>query len=160
METHKQHTQQPQHTHYRHLAIMSGISFVAMFILMYAMVDVFANVYSNLNQVYMAGLMVAPMIVIELVVMRAMYHDKKLNGLIIAASIIGGALFFGAIRQQTLIADKQFLRSMIPHHAGAILMCHDATIQDPEIKKLCDEIRESQTREIAQMKAILQRLEK
>jgi hypothetical protein len=35
--------------------------FVAMFILMYSMVDRFANVYPNVNQFYMAGLMAAPM---------------------------------------------------------------------------------------------------
>ncbi len=32
------------------------------------MVNTFENVYSNLNEVYMAGLMTAPMVVIELVV--------------------------------------------------------------------------------------------
>ena len=48
---------------------------------------------------------------------------------------------------------------MIPHHAGAILMCENANIQDPEIKKLCEEIVASQQREIAQMKAKLIELE-
>jgi hypothetical protein len=36
-----------------------------MYILMYAMVDRFGNVYSSLNQLYMAGLMTVPMIVID-----------------------------------------------------------------------------------------------
>ena len=65
--------------HYRHLLIMAALSFVSMYILMYAMVDAVGNVYANVSQVYMAGLMTAPMVVIELVVMRAMYHDKKRN---------------------------------------------------------------------------------
>lgn len=47
---------------------------------------------------------------------------------------------------------------MIPHHAGAILMCEEANIQDPEIKKLCEEIKLSQQREIDQMKAKLNEL--
>jgi hypothetical protein len=38
------------------------LSFVALYILMYAMVDRFANVLNNRNQVYMAGLMAAPMV--------------------------------------------------------------------------------------------------
>jgi FlaA1/EpsC-like NDP-sugar epimerase len=156
-ETHREHAHQ---NHYPRLAIMAVLSFIAMFILMYAMVDVFANVLSNLNQAYMAGLMVSPMIVIELLVMRTMYQNRKLNALLIVGSIVAGVLCFAAIRQQTLITDVQFVRSMIPHHAGAILMCNESAIQDPEIKKLCDEIRESQTREIAQMKAILQRLDR
>jgi uncharacterized protein (DUF305 family) len=48
---------------------------------------------------------------------------------------------------------------MIPHHAGAVLMCEQAPIQDVEIKALCEEILRSQRREIDQMKAILARLE-
>lgn len=35
--------------HYGHLAMMTLLSFVAMFIMMYAMVDRFANVYPNVN---------------------------------------------------------------------------------------------------------------
>jgi uncharacterized protein (DUF305 family) len=47
---------------------------------------------------------------------------------------------------------------MIPHHAGAILMCEEAPIQDPEIKQLRSSIIASQQAEIDQMKAILNRL--
>ena len=77
--------------HYRHLIAMAALSFVAMYILMYAMVNTIADVYMNVNQVYMAGLMTAPMIVIELLGMRGMYHNTKLNALIIAASVLGRA---------------------------------------------------------------------
>lgn len=64
------------------------------------------------------------------------------------------------IRQQAAISDKQFLRSMIPHHASAILMCEQASISDPEIKQLCEEIISSQQREIDQMQAKLDELER
>ena len=47
---------------------------------------------------------------------------------------------------------------MIPHHAGAILMCDQADITDPEIKKLCEEIVRSQQKEIAEMKTKLNEL--
>ena len=40
--------------------MMTVLSFIAMYALMYAMVDSFESVYANLNQVYMAGLMTAP----------------------------------------------------------------------------------------------------
>jgi uncharacterized protein (DUF305 family) len=63
------------------------------------------------------------------------------------------------IRQQTLVSDRQFLRSMIPHHAGAILMCRQAPIADPEIQRLCTTIISSQQAEIDQMKAKLRELE-
>lgn len=145
--------------HYRHLLIMAILSFVAMYILMYAMVNVIDNVYNNFNQFYMAGLMTAPMVLIELFVMRSMYQDRTRNALIIVGSVIAALVFFLLIRQQAAVSDKQFLRSMIPHHAGAILMCEQAPIQDAEIKELCGNIISSQQAEIHLMKAKLQSLE-
>lgn len=146
------------HGHYVRLVIMSILSFIAMFMLMYAMVDSFSNVFANLNQVYMAGLMAAPMVLIEIFLMRAMYPKTKWNVAIISVSVFALLLFWFDIRQQAAIGDKQFLRSMIPHHAGAILMCEQAPIQDPEIKELCRQIISSQQREIDQMKAKLAQL--
>jgi hypothetical protein len=145
--------------HYRHLVIMAVLSFISMYILMYAMVNTIGNVYNNVNQFYMAGLMTAPMVVIELVVMRAIYQDKRRNALIIARIVIAALVFFLLIRQQIAISDKQFLRSMIPHYAGAILMCEHASIDDPEIQELCKNIISSQQAEIDQMKAKLSELE-
>jgi len=144
--------------HYGHLAIMTALSFVAMFILMYAMVDRFANVYPNVNQVYMAGLMAAPMVIIELLVMRAMYPDMKLNMIFGGVALAALVIFFLGIRAQTAVGDQQFIKSMIPHHAGAILMCDQATITDSELKKLCSEIVRGQQQEIDQMKKVLARL--
>jgi uncharacterized protein (DUF305 family) len=158
MHEHHSNRSNMSENHYRHLLIMAALSFIAMYILMYAMVDTIGNVYNNFNQVYMAGLMTAPMVLIELFVMRSMYQDKRLNTLIIAGSILAGLVFFLLIRYQTAISDKQFLRSMIPHHGGAILMCEHSTIQDAEIQGLCGNIISSQQSEIEQMKAILDRL--
>lgn len=150
---------QTKENHYRHLGIMSVLSFLAMYILMYAMVDSFDHVYMNINQLYMAGLMTAPMVLIEPVVMRGMYHDKKLNAVIAAAGVVVGVLTFVFIRQQTAVSDGQFLRSMIPHHSGAILMCQQASLQDLEIRGLCRTIVSSQQQEIDQMTAMLRRLQ-
>ena len=150
---------QMQH-HYKRFLIMIVLHFIAMYIFMYAMVNVFGNVFNSLNQVYMAALMTASMVLIELPLMSSMYELKKLNMIILAAGavVLIGSWF--AIRQQAAIGDQQFLRSMIPHHAGAILMCQQATIQDPEIKKLCGAIILSQQTEIDQMKAKLDELSK
>jgi uncharacterized protein (DUF305 family) len=145
-------------SHYVLLLTMTVLSFVSMYILMYAMVDRAANVYGNLNQVYMAGLMTAPMVLIELAVMGAMYQNKKLNVAIMVAAAVLGLLFFAGIRQQAAIGDTQFLKSMIPHHAGALLMCNEAPLTDAEIQQLCKTILAGQQAEIDQMKAILARL--
>ena len=146
--------------HYKKLLVMAGLSFMSMYVLMYAMVNTFANVVPNINQFYMAGLMTAPMIIIEMGLMGSMYMDKKLNTIIVAISSILLIAFFVFIRQQSAVSDKQFLKSMIPHHASAILMCTKANIQDAEIKDLCQSIISSQQQEIDQMKAKLQELEK
>jgi hypothetical protein len=142
---------------YQHLLVMAALSLVSMYFLMYAMVDRPANVYGNLNQLFMAGLMTAPLILIELIVMRGMYPNRKRNALICTASVALGVAMFLFIRQQTAIADEQFLRSMIPHHSGAILMCERAKLSDEQLRELCDSIVESQQEEIALMAAMLDR---
>lgn len=88
------------HNQYIRLLFMAALSFVSMYVLMYAMVNSFENVFSSLNQFYMAGLMAAPMTLMEIFLMRAMYEDKKLNALIVGGSIIAMLAFFVFIRQQ------------------------------------------------------------
>ena len=146
-------------TQYTKLLWMAVISFIAMFILMYSMVDRLANVVPNINQFYMAGLMTAPMIIIEMALMGSMYMNKKLNLLIIAISAVVLIACFLFIRMQTGVSERQFLKSMIPHHAAAILMVKEAKLSDPEIKKLANDIISSQQKEIDFMKARLKEMD-
>lgn len=102
--------------------------------------------------------MAAPMAIIEVLLMRSMYANNKLNAAILAVSL-GSLLFFWlGIRNQIGVGDVQFARSMIPHHSGAILMCNEAKVSDPELKALCADIVEGQRREVDQLKSILARL--
>lgn len=140
---------------YLKLLYMALLSFASMYILMYAMVNQLNNVIPNINQFYMAGLMTMPMILIEMIVMSTMYMDKNRNKLIIILSSIALVVFFLLIRYQSAVSDNQFLKSMIPHHAAAILMCEETTIKDPEINTLCGNIISSQQQEIDQMKTLL-----
>ena len=145
---------------YWRLFAMTALSFISMYVFMYAMVDRLTNVYPSLNQLYMAGLMTAPMLIIEILLMWSMYKNAMANVMIIAAAIVALGVSFMLIRQQTAVGDTQFLRSMIPHHAGAILMCENAPIKDAELKELCKTIVSSQRSEIIQMKEKLMKLEK
>jgi uncharacterized protein (DUF305 family) len=104
--------------------------------------------------------MVAPMAIFELVIMGSMYPNKRLNKILIAVSVSALALFWFGIREQTAVGNEQFIKSMIPHHAGAILMCASAQITDPELQKLCQTIKSSQQAEIEKMKHILTRLKR
>jgi len=142
---------------YLRLLAMAALSFVAMYVLMYAMVNAFGNAIPNLNQAYMAGLMVAPMVIIEILLMRPMYANRGWNAAILTVSAAVAIVFWVGIREQAAIGDNQFLKSMIPHHAGAILMCEKARIETPEIKELCSTIISSQQAEIDQMRGLLRK---
>ena len=144
-------------TPYLRLLAMAALSFIAMYILMYAMVDRLANVIPNLNQAYMAGLMTAPMVIIELLVMRPMYEQRGWNAAILATSAAALVLCWFAICDQVAIADTRIPEIHIPHHASAILMCEEARLQNPEIRKLCETITSGQQAEVDQMKALLQK---
>ena len=146
--------------HYGKLGLNLAASVVIMYLVMFAMIDTLGEFYNNLNMVYMALMMVSPMAILMLLMMRSMYHNKRLNLLLHAGFAGLFLLAFAGIRAQAAIGDVQFLRSMIPHHSGAILMCREASLDDPEIRELCfkpNGIVQSQRQEIEQMRRILQR---
>ncbi len=152
----KTHDMKPQANHYGRLGLMLLASFAAMYVLMYAMVDVVGNAIPSVNQAYMAGLMTAPMLVIELLLMGSMYPNKTANKVLLATGVAALGLFWWGIRSQAAVNDDQFLRSMIPHHAGALLMCREAELRDPELKALCNSIIAGQQSEIDFMRKKLE----
>lgn len=141
---------------YISLLIALSISYVVMFALMFSRVNEFSNLFLSLNQVYMAGLMIAAMLIIMLTAMGSMYQNKKLN---IALLIVGTAMivmFWTFLRAQTGVGNQQFLRSMIPHHAAAILVCQQSSLTNPRIQELCTEIVKTQKEEIRIMKTLME----
>lgn len=140
-----------KHSNWTKLLVMSVISFISMYAIMYLMVNVFSDVYANLNQLYMVLAMVSVMVIIEILIMGDMYNKKvKLITILLSIIVLITSIFF--VRNQTFISDKEFIRSMIPHHSSAILMCDKADIQDIEIQNLCKNIISSQQEEIDWMK--------
>jgi uncharacterized protein (DUF305 family) len=144
-------------SHYKTFALNLLISLIIMYLVMFAMIDGWSDFHNNLNTFYMALAMVAPMGALMLAMMGSMYGNRRLN--LVLYLVFAGlfAIGFGATRLQAGIGDRQFLRSMIPHHSGAILMCRQARLTDPEIIDLCGRIQRSQRREIDEMNAILSR---
>ena len=152
---------QPQHgqNQYMHFGIELVIDFVIMFFVMYTMIATLGHLYLNINNLYMTLMMVAPMAIVMLISMRSMFPKKNLNIFVGVVAVLVFIISFIGMRTQAAVGDAQFLRSMIPHHSGAILMCEQAPITDPEIKTLCQQIITSQQQEISQMEQILRRLE-
>lgn len=144
---------------YVRLAVMVGLSLLWMYAAMFAMVNSLSDIYMNLNFFYMALLMAAPMGLLEILFMARMYPDRRWNFAIAGVSLVLVLFSFAAIRSQAAVGDEQFLESMIPHHSGAIQMCQESSIDDAEIRELCDRIIQGQAEEIEEMKAILERLE-
>jgi uncharacterized protein (DUF305 family) len=145
--------------HYLMFGVNMALSLVVMYFVMFSMIDGWADFRNNVNMLYMALTMVAPMGVIMLATMGGMYARKGLNLALYAVLTLLFVGAFAATRLQTKVDDRQFIASMIPHHSGAILMCREAELRDPELLKLCNDIQGAQRREIEQMNAIRARLD-
>lgn len=162
--THSSHTVEHKHDKgsgrpYLMFWINMVLGLIVMYVVMFSMIDGIHDFRNNLNMFYMAVTMWAPMGFFMLATMPGMFPKKALNIALYAAFIVLTIGSFAATRAQALIDDRQFIDSMIPHHSGAILMCREAGLSDPELVSLCDEIVDAQRSEIEQMERIIERIE-
>src|SRR3546814_11945687 len=100
-----------------------------MYLVMFVMIDRLSSFYNNLNMFYMTLMMVSPMVVLMVLAMRDMFPSKRLNTLLLLGSAVAFFGRFALIRNQTTNGDTAFIRSMIPYHSGAILMCDKAQLR-------------------------------
>jgi hypothetical protein len=139
--------------------INMALGLLVMYAVMFSMIDGIRDFRNNLNMLYMAVTMWAPMGIFMLATMPGMYPRRSLNIALVVAFIALTHGSFAATRAQALIDDRQFIDSMIPHHSGAILMCREAKLTDAELVSLCEDISGGQRSEIEQMERIKARLE-
>lgn len=145
---------------YKKFSFMMIISFIIMYCVMFLNITQLDYFYISTTRLYMALLMISPMAVVMMLMMGKMYPNKKINAEIIVSAV---AIFFitlAGLRTQTPIGDIQYMKAMIPHHSSAILTSENANIKDHEVRRLADGIIEAQKREIAEMKALIQKLKK
>lgn len=144
---------------YRKFLLMIFVSTVIMYGMMFLNVFSFTHIHISLTRILMALMMGAAMAIIMLLFMWQMYPSKKKNGLIlvISAVIFVASLFM--VRTQTGVSDISWMKAMIPHHSIAILTSTEADLKDPEVKKLADEIIETQKKEIKKMNQMIERLQ-
>jgi uncharacterized protein (DUF305 family) len=144
---------------YQKFALMMAVSFVIMYGVMFLNADIFDHVMLSTTRTYMTILMIAPMAISMMFFMWGMYENKKANYIIIASALVIFLATLTMLRNQTLIADVQWMKAMIPHHSSAIMVSQKAHLQDPEAQKLAQDIIEAQKKEIAQMEAMIERLQ-
>ena len=145
---------------YLKFLFMMLVSFMMMYGIMFLNVAEIDHILLSTTRTYMSLLMVAPMAISMMLFMWGMYENKRLNTVIISGAAIVFIVVLTALRTQTPIKDIQYMKAMIPHHSSAIMVSENATFEDPETAELAKQIIEAQEREIAQMKRIIERLEK
>lgn len=156
----KENMQKMKGMSYKKFSLTMTISFIIMYSVMFLNVNEANHIYLSTTRTYMALLMVSPMAIVMMLMMSKMYPDKKINTGIILGGIVIFGLVLAGLRTQTPIGDVQYMKAMIPHHSSAIMVSKHANIQDPELKKLSESIITSQEKEIAEMKAILTRMQR
>lgn len=144
---------------YSRFAAMIGTSTLVMFGLMYLNTHSWDHVVFSETRSYMAVMMGAAMAMIMLSYMLGMYANRMANLAILAGSAMAftGALYL--VRSQVTVDQVSYMKAMIPHHSIAILTSERAGLTDPRVRRLADEIIETQRREIAEMKALIADLE-
>lgn len=142
-------------TMYRRLALSLVISGVVMYPLAFSQLEEAGHVHFSLATLYITIAMVAAMGIVMTLVMRPMLPLHRVNVALVAGFGVLLLLALGMGRNQALVGDRAFLRSMIPHHSRAVLVCREADLSDARVTDLCGEIIDSQLREIAEMEAIL-----
>lgn len=143
----------------RFFAMIATSTFI-MFFLMYQLIYSLDHATFSINRLLASLVMGCVMTIVMLSFMWKMY---KGNGMKIATLSVAALAFVGLLlvnRSETLVADVTFMQAMIPHHSIAINNARKAAISDPRVRKLADEIIESQVREIAEMKLLIEDIQR
>lgn len=144
---------------YARFGAMIATSTVVMLGLMYLNTYQLDHVFFSETRTYMALVMGATMAVIMLAFMLKMYTDRRMNIVIFAGSAVVFIVALWLVRSQVTVDDVSYMKAMIPHHSIAILTSERANIADPRVRKLADQIIDTQRKEILEMKALIGDLE-
>jgi len=144
---------------YVRFGAMIATSAVVMLGVMYLNTYQLDHVFFSETRSYMALVMGSTMAVVMLAFMLRMYTNRRVNIGIFIGSAVVFSFALWLVRSQVTIDDVSYMKAMIPHHSIAILTSERAHIADPRVRKLADQIIESQRREILEMKALIKDLE-
>ena len=134
-------------------------SAVLMYGVMYLNTYELSHVYFSETRLYMTILSTCVMAIVMLLFMLNMLSNRKLNIVIVLASIIIFSTSFVLMRNQSTVDDVDYMQQMIPHHSIAILTSENADLSDPRVKQLAEDIIKAQEREIEMMSELIVELE-
>jgi len=137
-------------------AAMIATSVIAMFFLMYQLVYSFEHVTFSMNRLVSSLVMGSVMTLIMLGFMWKMIEGVVIKAAVLVGAVVVGIAILAINRDQTLIGDEAFMKSMIPHHSIAINNARKSDIRDPRVRRLANQIIESQVEEITEMQWLLQ----
>ena len=123
---------------YGRFAAMIATSTIVMFGLMYLNSYALDHIYYSQTRTWMAVYMGAVMAIIMLGFMWSMYNNRRMNAIIVAASLIVFATSLWLVRSQQTVDDVSYMKAMIPHHSIAIMTSERAKIRDPRVRKLAE----------------------
>lgn len=136
-------------------AAMIAVSTFIMFFLMYQLIYSLDHAMFSVNRLIASLVMGCVMTLVMLGFMWSMYKGMRTKIAVLVVAAVVGVILLTVNRSQALISDVSFMKSMIPHHSIAINNARKASISDPRVRKLADGIMESQVREIAEMKLLI-----
>lgn len=144
-----------KHGSYGRFAAMIATSTVVMFGLMYLNTWELGHVRFSQTRMWMALYMGGAMALVMFGFMMGMYRDRARNIAVVSLAALAFVAGVALVRSQATVGQIAWMNAMIPHHSIAILTSERARLEDPRVRALAGSIIEAQTREIAEMKALI-----
>ena len=154
------HQQNGGGSNYWRFMAMVATSTAIMFGLMYLNTYELDHVFWSETRFWMTFVMGGMMMIVMLLFMWGMYKDKTKNFIILGVGALVFAVALWLVRSQATVNDEEYMSAMIPHHSIAIMTSARAEITDPRVRKLADSIIEAQVKEIAEMKLLIEDIER
>ena len=131
--------------------VIVGMSFNPMNMLAFRLDDLYLSATLFYGGLIMASNMIWAHEIIHYI------HHGKMNQLVFGVGILLTIITTLIIREQIFVDDDQWLRRMISHHSTALTTSHNIKnkTKNAELKKLAEDIIDTQEREINQMKRLL-----
>lgn len=127
------------------------------FIMSNVMTNDIANITNNLSKVYLSAVMAFIMGILEVLMYDIHNQNVSLQYYIPLFLCFGGSLWL--YRRQIAVNETNYLREMIEHHDMALFTSKnllDKPLISPDVREFAKKIVNTQTKEIDEMKQLIQ----